>query len=205
MSTNWSPGRNRCWPPPRSKNLAEMRAALFKLPDEYREPLVLQVLMGFSTAEIARELDLSGAAVLTRLFRARKQLRVAVRRRYEHGSAKNDGLRPIQTVDVGRSARSGSAIARAPRELPRLHSLHASGCCASSRASSAPCAWPVSEAASASDNVVPLRGRSPRRRCARRPIARGWLAMAASVLVAARGGRRSMAERSREPASLPTS
>jgi RNA polymerase sigma-70 factor, ECF subfamily len=45
------------------------------LPDEYREPLVLQVLMGFSTAEIARELDLSNAAVLTRLFRGRKQLR----------------------------------------------------------------------------------------------------------------------------------
>src|ERR1700723_1239095 len=57
------------------QDLAEMRAALFKLPDEYREPLVLQVLMGLSTAEIARELDLSGAAVLTRLFRARKQLR----------------------------------------------------------------------------------------------------------------------------------
>src|ERR1700722_5385779 len=58
------------------QELAELRAAVFKLPDEYREPLVLQVLMGFSTAEIARELDLSGAAVLTRLFRARKQLRV---------------------------------------------------------------------------------------------------------------------------------
>jgi RNA polymerase sigma-70 factor (ECF subfamily) len=57
------------------QDLAEMRAALFKLPDEYREPLVLQVLMGYSTAEIAAELDLSGAAVLTRLFRARKQLR----------------------------------------------------------------------------------------------------------------------------------
>jgi len=57
-------------------DLAEMRAALFKLPDEYREPLMLQVLMGLSTAEIARELDLSGPAVLTRLFRARKQLRV---------------------------------------------------------------------------------------------------------------------------------
>ena len=35
------------------QDLAELRAALFKLPDEYREPLVLQVLMGFSTAEIA--------------------------------------------------------------------------------------------------------------------------------------------------------
>ena len=60
------------------QDLAELRAALFKLPDEYREPLVLQVLMGFSTAEIARELGLSNAAVLTRLFRARKQLRVLV-------------------------------------------------------------------------------------------------------------------------------
>ena len=56
-------------------DLAEMRAAIFKLPDEYREPLVLQVLMGYSTAEIARELGLSGPAVLTRLFRARHQLR----------------------------------------------------------------------------------------------------------------------------------
>jgi RNA polymerase sigma-70 factor (ECF subfamily) len=57
------------------QDLVELRAALFKLPEEYREPLVLQVLMGFSTAEIAAELGLSNAAVLTRLFRARKQLR----------------------------------------------------------------------------------------------------------------------------------
>ncbi|MEP6884106.1 MAG: sigma-70 family RNA polymerase sigma factor [Gammaproteobacteria bacterium] len=57
------------------QDLAELRNAMFKLPDEYREPLVLQVLMGYSTAEIASELDLSSAAVLTRLFRARKRLR----------------------------------------------------------------------------------------------------------------------------------
>jgi RNA polymerase sigma-70 factor, ECF subfamily len=59
------------------QDIGEMRAALFKLPDEYREPLLLQVLMGYSTAEIARELNLSNAAVLTRLFRARQQLRAA--------------------------------------------------------------------------------------------------------------------------------
>ena len=52
-------------------DLADVRAALFKLPDEYREPLVMQVLMGYTTAEIAREMELSQAAVLTRLFRAR--------------------------------------------------------------------------------------------------------------------------------------
>ncbi len=58
------------------QDLTELRNAMFRLPEEYREPLVLQVLMGYSTAEIARGLDLSSAAVLTRLFRARKQLRV---------------------------------------------------------------------------------------------------------------------------------
>jgi RNA polymerase sigma-70 factor (ECF subfamily) len=58
-------------------DLAEMRAAIFRLPQEYREPLALQVLMGYSTAEIAAELELSNAAVLTRLFRARKQLRAS--------------------------------------------------------------------------------------------------------------------------------
>jgi RNA polymerase sigma-70 factor (ECF subfamily) len=59
-----------------TEEIAEVRRAMLQLPDEYREPLVLQVLMGYSTAEIARELELSNAAVLTRLFRARQQLRV---------------------------------------------------------------------------------------------------------------------------------
>lgn len=42
---------------------------------EYREPLIMQVLGGFSTEEIASELSLSVTAVLTRLFRARNKLR----------------------------------------------------------------------------------------------------------------------------------
>jgi RNA polymerase sigma-70 factor (ECF subfamily) len=57
------------------EQVVELRRALFTLPDEYREPLVLQVLMGYSTAEIAAQLGLSNAAVLTRLFRARRRLR----------------------------------------------------------------------------------------------------------------------------------
>jgi RNA polymerase sigma-70 factor, ECF subfamily len=59
-------------------DLTELRAALFKLPDDYREPLVLQALMGYSTAEIALEMGLSEPAVLTRLFRASNQLRALV-------------------------------------------------------------------------------------------------------------------------------
>jgi RNA polymerase sigma-70 factor (ECF subfamily) len=56
-------------------DLEEMRTAIFTLPVEYREPLVMQALLGYSTGEIASELKLSPPAVLTRLFRARQQLR----------------------------------------------------------------------------------------------------------------------------------
>jgi RNA polymerase sigma-70 factor (ECF subfamily) len=55
--------------------LDALRAAILRLPDAYREPLVMQVLGGFTTEEIGRELGLSTAAVLTRLFRARNKLR----------------------------------------------------------------------------------------------------------------------------------
>ena len=55
--------------------LTEMREALFRLDDEYREPLVLQVMMGYSTKEIADQMGLQQGAVLTRLFRARARLR----------------------------------------------------------------------------------------------------------------------------------
>ena len=52
-----------------------LRGAILQLPIEYREPLIMQVLGGFSVEEIARELSLSASAVLTRLFRARNKLR----------------------------------------------------------------------------------------------------------------------------------
>jgi RNA polymerase sigma-70 factor (ECF subfamily) len=53
----------------------DLRRAILQLPDEYREPLVMQVLGGLTTQEIAGELGLTQAAVLTRLFRARNKLR----------------------------------------------------------------------------------------------------------------------------------
>jgi RNA polymerase sigma-70 factor, ECF subfamily len=53
-----------------------LRGAILRLPIEYREPLIMQVLGGFSVEEIACELSLSASAVLTRLFRARNKLRV---------------------------------------------------------------------------------------------------------------------------------
>ena len=53
----------------------EMRRAIMQLDVIHREPLVLQVLLGYSTDEIATHLEISVPAVLTRLFRARQVLR----------------------------------------------------------------------------------------------------------------------------------
>ncbi len=49
--------------------------AINKLESEYREPLLLQVVGGFSGKEIAEILDLNSNTVMTRLFRARSQLK----------------------------------------------------------------------------------------------------------------------------------
>jgi RNA polymerase sigma-70 factor, ECF subfamily len=53
----------------------DVRRAIFELDEEHREPLVLQVLMGYSTEEIAALMQLNEGAVSTRLFRARNRLR----------------------------------------------------------------------------------------------------------------------------------
>jgi RNA polymerase sigma-70 factor, ECF subfamily len=55
--------------------IGDLRRATLVLPDDFRVPLVMQILGGFTAAEIASELNLSVAAVLTRLFRARNRLR----------------------------------------------------------------------------------------------------------------------------------
>jgi RNA polymerase sigma-70 factor (ECF subfamily) len=68
---------------PDDQESADLREAILGLPDEYREPLVLQVLMGCTTEEIAEQLGLSNGAVLTRLCRARQRLRTVVLGRTE--------------------------------------------------------------------------------------------------------------------------
>ncbi len=58
--------------------LDDIREAIFGLDDDYREPLVLQVLMGYSTSEIGELIGLKQGAVLTRLHRARLKLKDAM-------------------------------------------------------------------------------------------------------------------------------
>ncbi len=48
--------------------------AITKLDSNYREPLLLRVIGGFNSKEIAEILDLTSRTVLTRLFRARNKL-----------------------------------------------------------------------------------------------------------------------------------
>lgn len=67
-----------------------LREKIAQLPAEYSEPLVLQILGGYSGDDIAKLLNLNKNTVMTRLFRARNQLKEAldektVTRGYHHG------------------------------------------------------------------------------------------------------------------------
>ena len=55
-----------------------LRRALDDLSSDYRDPLLLQILGGFTVNEIAEQMNLSAGAVTTRLFRAREKLRNAL-------------------------------------------------------------------------------------------------------------------------------
>lgn len=61
-----------------TEELDTVREAIYELEDDYREPLVLQVLMGYTTSEIAELMGLKQGAVLTRLHRARHKLKDVV-------------------------------------------------------------------------------------------------------------------------------
>jgi RNA polymerase sigma-70 factor (ECF subfamily) len=64
----------------------EMRDALLALPASYAEPLALQVLGGFSCAEIADMIGASEGATMTRLTRARQALKRLVAPRERAGA-----------------------------------------------------------------------------------------------------------------------
>jgi RNA polymerase sigma-70 factor (ECF subfamily) len=56
--------------------IRQLRQAILKLAAKYREPLLMQVVLGYSCEEIAGALDISKSAVMTQLFRAREQLKM---------------------------------------------------------------------------------------------------------------------------------
>ena len=62
-----------------------VRDAILKLEKKYSEPLILQVIGGFSCDEIAEQLNISKSAVMTQLFRARAKLQKALSRESKIG------------------------------------------------------------------------------------------------------------------------
>ena len=68
---------------------SEMQRLLTGLSVEYREPLILQLLFGYSGEEIAKLLNLNKNTVMTRLFRARNQLKDMMSRQSEARGQQN--------------------------------------------------------------------------------------------------------------------
>ncbi|VAW39377.1 RNA polymerase ECF-type sigma factor [hydrothermal vent metagenome] len=62
-----------------------IRNAILKLDKKYAEPLMLQVVVGFSCEEISQQLGISKSAVMTQLFRARSKLKTALTRESKIG------------------------------------------------------------------------------------------------------------------------
>ncbi|NAW66656.1 sigma-70 family RNA polymerase sigma factor [Photobacterium halotolerans] len=69
--------------------LGQLQHMIKQLPSEYREPLVLQVMAGFNGDEIANILGLNRNTVMTRLFRARNQLKDALEKQTERRGHQN--------------------------------------------------------------------------------------------------------------------
>lgn len=53
---------------------------MMKLASKYRDPLLLQVVLGHSCAEISEQLGISKSAVMTQLFRAREKLKTRLQK-----------------------------------------------------------------------------------------------------------------------------
>jgi RNA polymerase sigma-70 factor (ECF subfamily) len=57
-----------------------LRQGIMQLAPKYREPLMMQVVLGYSCEEISEALDISKSAVMTQLFRAREQLKLSLQK-----------------------------------------------------------------------------------------------------------------------------
>ena len=80
---NLSPSQSAMLAETDDSDLDDLRHAIYRLEDDYREPLVLQVLMGHSTKEIAELMGMQQGAILTRLHRARLKLKDEIEKEAE--------------------------------------------------------------------------------------------------------------------------
>lgn len=68
-------------------NIIDVKEAISKLDEKYKEPLLLQSVLGMTTKEISEELGLDENTVLTRIFRAKSKVKEVFFSENEH---KND-------------------------------------------------------------------------------------------------------------------
>lgn len=66
--------------------------AIMNLELEFREPLIMQVIWGYSSKEIAEQLDLKVATINTRLFRARNVLKKSLGEKKSLSTRRGDSL-----------------------------------------------------------------------------------------------------------------
>ena len=71
--------------PERAGEDSLIRAAMRRLHPKYREPLLMQAIGGYSCDEIAHELNITPAAAMTQLFRARQKLKAMLSNEPERG------------------------------------------------------------------------------------------------------------------------
>ena len=83
LAITWSDGRESRY------EVRALRHALSQLPVKYRDVLVLQVLGGYSGAEISEMLGVPQATVNTRLFRARQRLRAKLEEEDDGGAGRS--------------------------------------------------------------------------------------------------------------------
>jgi RNA polymerase sigma-70 factor (ECF subfamily) len=160
------------------QELAELRAALFKLPEEYREPLVLQVLMGYSTAEIAAELNhpaVQGPQAAACIVRRRHELGSGMINCAEYRRAVLADPRDAD-AELARHRESCAECSAYTERLLRFEGKLARAMRVSPRDAVAPGGAAFGGAGPADAVVIPLRPRRQR-------VPRRWLAMAASVLL----------------------
>lgn len=85
--------------PERSDGLVGIEDALASLPETQRQAILLREWRGFSYREIAEELGLSGAAVETLIFRARRSLAEQL-----DGERAKERRRALRGLDIGSAA-----------------------------------------------------------------------------------------------------
>jgi RNA polymerase sigma factor (sigma-70 family) len=105
----------------RSETWPELHEEIARLPDRYREPVVLCYLEGLSTEAAAARLGCPRGTVLSRLSRARERLRARLVRRglptaILAAAGKTSGAKPavLSRTLIGATARTSLAFARQP-------------------------------------------------------------------------------------------